>query len=159
MNRNVAALCLALASLASCAGVERVLTVESTPPGAIVRLDERIIGKTPLEHEFDHYGTVRLTLYLEGFRTRSVRAELSPPWYGRFPVDLFTDFLWPLAWTDRHQVKLALNAEGGSPDAPDLAAVLRRARLAREGHLQAEPPPIAAQEVRAPALGDPPTDD
>ena len=132
MNCHAAALCLALAPLASCAGVHRILSVESDPPGAIVRLDERIIGRTPLEHEFDHYGTVRLTMYREGFRTESVRVELKAPWYGRFPLDLVTDFLWPFAWTDRHRVRLTLRAEQGAASASDLDSVLLRARSARE---------------------------
>ncbi|MAE27834.1 MAG: hypothetical protein CMJ87_02460 [Planctomycetes bacterium] len=143
MNRFVAATCLALAPLVSCAGVKRVLTIESTPPGATVRLDERIIGETPLEHAFDHYGTVRLTMYLESHRTKSVRVELKPPWYCRFPLDLVSDFLWPIGWTDRHRVAIALRAKPVGADATDIAPVLERARLAREQYLFPQTAPAA----------------
>jgi regulator of sigma E protease len=57
----------------------------------VVRLDEEVIGTTPLEHEFVHGGQRRLSLYLPGYRTWSQRVDLEMPWYASFPFDLITE--------------------------------------------------------------------
>ena len=68
--------------LTGCA-THRELVVESDPPGASVRLDEKLVGTTPYTSEFEAFGTRRLTLYLEGYRPVSRPVKLAAPWYAR----------------------------------------------------------------------------
>ena len=127
-----ALLAAVLAGLAACR-TTRVLHVESDPPGAVVRLDEEVIGTTPLDHEFVHGGQRRVSLYLEGYRTWSRRVDLEMPWYARFPMDIVTEVLVPLGLDHEFHVRAALTAdtreEGG--DEPAVEAYLERAAAVR----------------------------
>ena len=102
-----------LSTLGACR-THRILEVTSNPPGALVRLDEEVVGRTPLEHEFQHYGRRRLTLYLDGYRVWSERLRLTPPWYSRFPLDIVTQVLVPMGLTDRHRIDVRLWPDTGS---------------------------------------------
>ncbi len=114
----------------SCAA-ERKLVIVSDPPGALVRLDDTIVGTTPYEKAFDSYGTRRVTLYKRGFRTVSQPVPLDSPWYGMFPFDIFSEVILPLGWKDIHRVEIRMEPEGGPVTMPDLSAVLRRAESLR----------------------------
>ncbi len=81
------------------------------PPAnnAPVWVDERYVGLTPVDVEFYHYGNRRI-------RVGPIRNEknkiiyqsseaifrLKPPWYQRFPLDFFSEVLWPFTITDQH---------------------------------------------------------
>jgi len=142
----LAALGLGLAS--GCAA-QRELRIDSDPPGALVRLDDEIVGWTPFVTTFHDYGTRRITLYHEGYRSASRLVELKPPWYGRFPFDIFSEILIPVGWRDHHPVSITMEAEGGEVTEPDLRAVLERADLLRmatpEGPLPL-PPKVEPQD-------------
>jgi hypothetical protein len=142
------AACVALGILigfASCAA-RRELAVISDPPGALVRIDEKIVGTTPYEERFQAYGTRRITLYRDGYRTSSRLVKLKPPWHGRFPLDIVSEVLVPVGWRDRHVVTVTLEPESGRVTEPDLQAVLKRAASLRlagpEGPRPPEPRPL-----------------
>lgn len=122
--------CAALALLAGCA-TERKLIVTSTPPGALVRLDDTVVGSTPYEIAFDAYGTRRITLYKQGYATTSQQVVIDSPWYLTFPVDIVTEVLLPFGWKDIRRVDITLPQDQGPVTRPDLAAVLRRAESLR----------------------------
>jgi len=77
--------------------VERKLYLQSDPPDAVVFLDGRPQGKTPVEVEFHYYGTRQVELRHEGFRPRRELIEVEAPWFQYLPIDFFFDVLWP--WT------------------------------------------------------------
>jgi len=110
---------------------KRLLIVTSDPPGAQVLLDGVELGTTPLEEPFVHYGTRRLTFYLEGYLTWSDVVAVKPPWYGRFPFDLVSEILVPMGWRDEHRYHAELEQGRGKIDEPDLESVLRRADTLR----------------------------
>ena len=120
--------CAALLGLlaVSCA-TRRILQVDTDPPGAVVRLDEEVIGTTPLEHDFTFYGQRRLTLYLPGHRSWSQQIQLKPPWYAYFPIDLFTQVLPPLGIDDREVFHVILVPDTGVRSEPDVEAFVQRA--------------------------------
>ncbi|MBK7643160.1 MAG: PEGA domain-containing protein [Planctomycetes bacterium] len=119
--------------LAACAGcaAQRTLTVVSDPPGATLRIDDRVVGPTPYTEHFSDYGTRRITLYKAGFRSRSEVVTLNAPWYARFPIDIFSEIVFPLGWKDPHVVKLGLEPVKGEVTMPDLSPVLERAEALR----------------------------
>jgi len=127
--RRSALLAGALALCCAACRTTRVLEVTSNPPGALVRLDEEVIGHTPLEYPFIHYGRRRLTLYLPGYRTWSRRIDPKPPWYSRFPLDFVTEVLLPLGLEHRYPYEAVLVEDTGgeqrSGDAAIEAFVLR----------------------------------
>ena len=120
----------ALALLAGCRA-ERHLVFESDPPGATVRLDDQIVGQTPLDLRFDHYGVRQLTVYREGFRTYSEEIDVSTPWFSHFPLDLITEVLLPFGWEDIHRYRIDLEPESGRVTDDDLNGVLLRAESLR----------------------------
>lgn len=121
----------------------RILAVESVPPGALVRFDEEIIGHTPLEHEFVHYGKRRLTLYLPGYHTWSERLDLDPPLRARFPLDVIWELIIPLGRTDRRLYHVELQRDRGEDGEDDVRVdiFLERAWARREAAGKADEKP------------------
>jgi hypothetical protein len=119
------------AFLAGCAS-HRELDIRSDPPGASVRIDEKLIGKTPIKSEFEAFGTRRVTLYLEGYRAWSRDVELKAPWYAWFPFDLFSEVLIPVGWHFQKDLNVKLEPDTGPVTAPDLEKVLEEAEALRK---------------------------
>jgi hypothetical protein len=131
---------LGLALLSSCAA-QREIVVLSDPPGAIVRLDETIVGTTPYRHGFEDYGSRRITLYRSGYRTTSEIVKISPPWFAYFPLDYISEVLIPIGWKDMHEFHFTLEPESGPMTEPDIAPVLERAELLRHAGPEGPQPP------------------
>lgn len=149
--RSHAALLL-LAACASCAA-ERKLVIRSEPPGALVRLDNQVVGTTPYETTFDSYGTRRITLYKEGHVPLSRVLVIEPPWYADFPADLLTEVLFPVGWKDVREEDFTLEpVREGAISTPDLDAVLLRAESLRLAE-PAGPRPSTVPAKPAPAGG------
>lgn len=109
----------------------RVLKITSDPPGAEVRLDDRLMGTTPLEVPFLHYGTRRVTFYLEDHLTTSRIVDLEPEWYSAFPADYLSEVIVPVGTTYEKALHAELeHGSGGIGDA-DLKSVLLRAESLR----------------------------
>ena len=102
--------------LTGCRG-DRILRIESVPSGATVRLDDRVIGRTPLEIDFKDYGQRRLALYKETYRTYSEPLILKAPWWARFPVDLLTEVVLPLRLHDVREARIVLAPDAGEEEA------------------------------------------
>jgi hypothetical protein len=123
---------LALLTLAGC--VERRLTIRTDPPSALVRLDGREIGFTPISIPFTHYGNRRVQIVKDGFETMTIDQPIYTPWYQYFPLDFITEVLVPWNIRDEREYEYVMEpAKGVSVD--ELQA---RARSVRE---QALAPP------------------
>src|SRR5215208_5815255 len=110
-----------LASLAGC--VERTLTIDSDPPGALVYLNDQEVGRTPLRREFAWYGWYDVAVRKEGYRTvKASSPVIAPPWMW-VPLDLVMELL-PFPVKDRHRLhyKLAQQTE----EDVDPARIVRR---------------------------------
>ena len=129
----------------------RLLSITSDPPGAAVRLDDREVGNTPLEIEFEHYGIRRVTLYRAGYRSHSTVLEVDTPWYSYFPLDLISEVLLPFGWEDIHRLQVDLEPQEGTVAAPDLDAVLRRAEALRRAGPEGPAPLPPEPEPEKPA--------
>jgi hypothetical protein len=88
--------------------VERLLQVRSDPPGASVHLNGEDAGTTPLERPFTFYGTYDVTLRSEDHFSERRLVVLEPPWYERFPLDFFSEFIVPWTIRDVHVVDAKL---------------------------------------------------
>jgi len=137
---------------ASCAAT-RTLEIRSEPPGAHVRLDQKPIGTTPLTLEFHDYGTHQLTFHLQDHCSAARIVTLEAPWQARFPLDILTEVLVPVGWTDRHELMVRLEAGTEVIEQPDLRFVLERAQWLRTAGpngpgstLVGQPPKIEASQ-------------
>jgi hypothetical protein len=114
---------LGLASLGSTACVERYLRIDSRPAGAELHVNGRSVGAAPAELPFTYYGTVRVDAWTPDRPGVTQYVELDPPWYQRFPFELFAELFDPRTHVDRHEVTIELPE---APLAPG-AEVLQRA--------------------------------
>ncbi len=96
-----------------------------------MRLDGKTVGTTPMDFRFTHYGVRRITLYKPGYRTYSEQIELDPPWYGHFPIDIVSEVLFPIGWTDRRRYHVALEQGEEVMSTPSLRSVIERADVLR----------------------------
>lgn len=138
--------------LSGCRG-DRLLRIDSVPSGAVVRLDDRVIGITPLEVPFEHYGQRRLALYSEGSRTYSEPLVLKAPWHARFPIDILTEVLLPLGLDDVRDLRIDLVADAGTEAEVATDEFLDHAKRARKGEdltgvpLAGQSPPLEIVET------------
>jgi len=121
-----------VAALAAAAcQVQRELQITSQPSGAEVRVDGEAVGRTPVQVPYLHYGTRRVTFYLDGYLTQSQVVEIQPRWFNVFPLDLITEVLAPVGWSDLRAIHAELEHGSGAIPLPALEGVLERAELLR----------------------------
>lgn len=100
---------LLLASSTGC--VSRRVTIRSDPPGALVLLEGKKVGYTPVAFDITYYGTREITLVKPGYETLTTMQKISPPWYQVPPLDFVSDNLLPYKVTNRQEFFYPLNPE------------------------------------------------
>ena len=75
-------------SLSGC--VERKLTINTEPQGAMVVLNDEEIGNSPVTVSFEWYGDYNVAIRKVGFETLKTHRKLKAPWYDGFPFDFLT---------------------------------------------------------------------
>lgn len=84
------------------------MTVCSDPPGALLLVEGREVGYTPVSLDFTYYGTRELTLVKDGYETLKVMQPVPAPWYQAPVVEFFSDNLLLHHKTDRHMFRYAM---------------------------------------------------
>ena len=87
------AVILVFVSSSADAAVRRRVTIRSTPPGALVYIDDQEIGVTPVSTSFTYYGTRKVQLVKDGYETVTVLRTFKPPWYQLPIIDFVTENL------------------------------------------------------------------
>jgi hypothetical protein len=105
MAKLLAATMLLVLALTGC--VERELAISSDPSGAMVRLSDKEIGRTPVTQSFTHYGDYDIVLRLEGHETLKTHADINAPWY-EWPVLDFISEVLPWTIHDRRYLHYTL---------------------------------------------------
>jgi PEGA domain-containing protein len=90
--------------------VERNLSVQTDPPGALVYLNDQEIGRTPLQHDFTWYGKYDISLRMDGYKTQRTIAKLHPPLYQIPPFDLIAEML-PFRIVDQQSLSYTMEPE------------------------------------------------
>jgi hypothetical protein len=75
--------------------VERRLTINTEPVGALVSLNDEEIGISPVTVEFNWYGDYKIRASKQGYEILETHQKLDPPLHDQFPFDLFAEILWP----------------------------------------------------------------
>ena len=139
-----------LLPLAGC-GVERTLTVRSDPPGALVYLNGKEAGRTPMRKTFLWYGTYDVQLRKEGYVTKSARTRVWAPWWQIPPIDLLAELV-PLRLQDNHVVRYRLRQQSEQHTDPEqvIERAVRMRRRLRSGVQTRQPStrPAPAAESR-----------
>ena len=95
--------------------VRRRLTVRSTPPGAVVSVDNQAIGTTPAATSFTYYGTREIRVEKEGYKTESIKRRINPPWYEVPVLDFISETVWPWEIRDERIIDVQLVPETIEP--------------------------------------------
>ncbi|MFK7959264.1 MAG: PEGA domain-containing protein [Phycisphaerales bacterium] len=114
-------LAVAAAGFMASGCVERTVSITSEPSGALVYLNDREIGRTPLETGFVHYGTFDVRLVREGSEPLTTVGEARAPIWDTVPLDFFAEIA-PLPFTSRIEWHFDLE-----PVRTDSAGLLERA--------------------------------
>lgn len=83
--------------------VERRLTINTEPQGAIVVLNDEEIGISPVTASFEWYGDYDVRISKEGFETLKTHRRLKGPWYDHCPFDFFANCLYPKRIIDSYE--------------------------------------------------------
>ena len=109
--------------------IERILTIQTNPPGAIVELNAQEMGRTPVSRDFTWYGTYDVTIRRQGYETLKTSAKVYAPFYEWIPFDLITELL-PFPFKDHHNFTYDLTpappASEPGPGILDRAAELKQ---------------------------------
>ena len=88
--------------------VERQLTINTQPQGALVTLNDEEIGTSPVTVSFSWYGDYAVRLSKEGFETLNTHRKLKGPRHDKFPFDFFAQILSSKRIVDSYQWKFEL---------------------------------------------------
>src|SRR5262245_33218461 len=138
----------ATALLAGC--VERTVSITSDPPGALVWLNDREVGRTPVDVKFDYYGTYDVRLEREGSEPLMTSGKADAPWWEFVGIDLIAEAL-PFRFHSHIKWNYVLEPATG-----DRAALIGRAEALRDRESPHPPPPpetvpITSAEAAGPA--------
>lgn len=93
MHRPATILTPVVAVLALSGCVERRISIETDPPGALVWVNDRQAGRTPVSVAFTHEGTYDLRLEKEGYEPLVTPATTEGPIWDAVPLDFFAEIL------------------------------------------------------------------
>lgn len=101
---------LVFAALALSGCVERRILFTSSVQGVDVsiELDGHVIGNTPCEVKFEHYGKREWVARAAGYEIAAGEVDLEAPWYQYAPIDFFAEALVPWTIHDQHRVRVEM---------------------------------------------------
>lgn len=154
-------LCWLSVAAAGTGCVQRRMTIQSNPPGALVYVDDYEIGNTPVSTDFVYYGTRKIRLVKDGYETLTVRQPFPMPWYQIFPLDFVTENIWPAEIRDERHVNLTMLPATATPP-EQVVARAEQSRAAARAYpgssapvAPSTPPPTAAPAVPPPIPAQP----
>ncbi len=121
-----AALLVGVAIISSGGCIRRTLTITTEPSGALLWLNDREVGRTPLEVDFDHYGTYDVRLERDGYEPMMTWGRADAPWWDTVGLDLFAEAV-PGTLTSRVEWHYVMQ-----PVDEDRERLIERARRLRE---------------------------
>ena len=107
----------ALALFSSTGCVRRRMTIRTNPPGAQVFVDDQEVGTTPCSTGYVYYGTRKVTVIKDGYKTETLYHKFSSPWYQIPPLDFITENLYPREIRDERIVDVTLAPQEVVPEA------------------------------------------
>lgn len=98
-----------------CNGVRRRLTITSAPSGAIVYLNNKEIGKTPISSNFVYSGVYNIKCYKEGYEMKETYYKAGRPWYLYPGIDFFSENFTPGELRDEQTCHITLEQKREIP--------------------------------------------
>ena len=89
------------------------MTIKSDPPGALVYLNDREIGRTPVTRDFTWYGDYQVEIRRDGYESVKTHKWVIAPAYQWIPLDLFAELV-PVTFRDRQKLFFQLKPEAAN---------------------------------------------
>jgi len=119
------------AAIALTGCVERRITFTSVPPGALVIVSDKEIGRTPVTMPFTWYGDYDIIYRMDGYQTVKTHASIYPPWFEVPPIDLFSEIA-PWTYVDERFFDVPMTVLTPSSD----EELIRNAVIMEQKNLQ-----------------------
>jgi hypothetical protein len=145
--RGIFLAAMVLLCLGSTGCVRRRMTIRSYPPGAQVFVDDQEIGTTPCSSAFVYYGTRKIMLVKEGYKTETLYHQFTVPWYQYVPLDFINENLNPREIRDERIVDVTLAPEENVTQEQLIARANSLRGGARMGLVTPLPDPKAAEAI------------
>jgi hypothetical protein len=84
---------LILTTLCASGCVRRSITISTDPAGALVWVNDREIGRTPVTVDFSYYGTYDVRIERDGYEPMMTYGRAKAPWWDTIPLDLAAEVL------------------------------------------------------------------
>jgi hypothetical protein len=143
------ALVLAACSCLATGCIRRTIMITTEPPGAMVWLNDREIGRSPVQADFDYYGRYDVRLELDGYEPQMTSGNAAAPWWDWVGLDLVSE-LMPFTLHSRVAWHYALEPAGEDRTALIERAEALRSKVAEPQEAQGQPPPPAGGEGEPP---------
>ena len=104
--------------------VERIMKIETDPPGALITVNDEEVGVSPAKFSFLWYGDYDIIARKTGYKVLKTHYRVDPPWYQYPPIDLVAETLIPTTIRDEHVLPV-LRLEPA--EQPTVEEVIRRA--------------------------------
>ena len=118
--------------------VERKLTINTEPQGALIVLNDEEIGVSPVTVGFNWYGDYKVRASMQGYAILNTHRELEGPLYDKFPFDFFAEILWPGRIVDEYEWTFEMVAY----TAPDREQLIEAAREMKNKALEQLEQPV-----------------
>ncbi len=88
--------------------VTRTITVKTNPSHAKVYVDDKFVGESPITIPFTYYGTRKVMVEKRDadgkllYQRKTVFEKIKTPAYEVFPLDFFSELIWPGNIKDNH---------------------------------------------------------
>ena len=93
-----------------CAHIERSVTINTEPSGALVYLNGEEIGRSPVKHDFTWYGKYEVQVRKEGYEALKTHQWVTAPWWQWMPLDLAAELI-PARLVDHRDYAYRLSPE------------------------------------------------
>ncbi len=88
--------------------MSRRITVRTQPPGALVEMNGKRLGLSPVSTNFTYYGDNEFKISAPGYETAVVRQPTPAPWYQIPPLDFISDNFLPFRVRDHREYSYTL---------------------------------------------------
>ena len=88
--------------------VERKLTINTEPQGALIVLNDEEVGMSPVTVAFNWYGDYTVRIDKEGYQAIDTHRDLKRPMKDKFPMDFYYEVLTPKKYVDEYEWTFAL---------------------------------------------------
>ena len=125
---------LAFSCLTGCNAVKRRLTITSEPSGALVYLNDKEIGRTPISQNFTYSGSYKIRCLKEGYEMEETYYKAGTPWYLYPGIDFISENFVPGEIRDEQRCHVNLTPKR---QVPELEIMEAANKLREEAHSDA----------------------